>query len=84
MIELNPPILKNQNQNQSLTQLAIFPINEINKPKMNIEAIISGDKIKELQELIQEKDIKTFTTITKSFMEVEKMKIPLIEYCIIK
>ena len=49
-----------------------------------IEEIISGDKIKELQELLQEKDIQTFNTITKSFLEVEKMQIPLIHYCIIK
>ena len=49
-----------------------------------IEEIISGDKIKELQELIQVKDIKTFTTILKSFKDVQKMKIPLIQYCIMK
>ena len=49
-----------------------------------IEEIISGDKIKELQELIQEKDINTFNTIQMSFHEVEKMKIPLIQYCIMK
>ena len=49
-----------------------------------IEKIISGDKIKELQELLQKNDIKTFNTITKSFLEAEKMEIPLIQYCIMK
>ena len=49
-----------------------------------VEEIISGDKINELQELIKEKDINTFNTITKSFLEVKKMKIPLIQYCMIK
>ena len=63
-------------------QLSTFSVNEDNNT--NVEAIISGDKINELQELIQEKDIKTFNTITKSFLEVEKMKITLIQYCIMK
>ena len=58
-----------------------FPVNDI---KTKIEEIISGDKIKELNQLLQEKDIKTFNTITKSFLEVEKMEIPLIQYCIMK
>ena len=48
-----------------------------------IEKIISGDKVKEFQEFTQIKDIK-FSTITKSFNEVDKMKIPLIQYCIMK
>ena len=49
-----------------------------------IERIISDDKINELQELLQGKDIQTFNTIIKSFNEVEKMKIPLIQFCIMK
>ena len=49
-----------------------------------IEEIISGDKIKELQELLQEKDIKTFNTIIKPFLEVKEIRIPLIQYCIMK
>ena len=56
-------------------------MNEINT---KIEEIISGDKIKELGKLLQEEDIKTFNTIIKSFLEVKKMKIPLIQYCIMK
>ena len=57
-----------------------FRVNDI---KTKIEEIISGDKIKELEKLLQDKDIKTFNAITKSFLEVE-MKIPLIQYCIMK
>ena len=55
-----------------------------NNNNNNIEDIISGDKIKELQELIQVKDIKAFNIITKPFNEVKEMKIPLIQYCIMK
>ena len=56
-------------------------LNDVNS---KIEEIISGDKIKELDKLLQEKDIKTFNTIKKSFLEVETMEIPLIQYCIMK
>ena len=41
-----------------------------------IEEIVSGDKIKELDKLLQENDIKTFNTITQSVLEVEEMEIP--------
>ena len=68
-------------KNQSSAKKTNFRVNDINT---KIEEIISGDKIKELDKLFQEKDIKTFNTITKSFLEVKKMKIPLIQYCIIK
>ena len=56
-------------------------MNDINS---KIEEIILGDKIKELKTLLQEKDIKTLYIITKYFLEVEKMEIPLIQYCIMK
>ena len=56
----------------------------MNDNNTKIEEIISGDKIKELYKLLQEKDIKTFNTITKSFLEVGKIEIPLIQYCIMK
>ena len=56
----------------------------MNDIKTKIEEIISGDTIKELNKLLQENDIKTFNTITKSFLEVKEMKIPLIQYCIMK
>ena len=58
--------------------------NTVNDINTKIEEIISGDKIKELEKLLQEKDIKTLNTITKSFLEVGKMEIPLIQYCIMK
>ena len=61
-----------------------FRANEVNDINTKIEEIISGDKIKELEKLLQEKDIKTFNTITKSFLEVEIMQIPLLQYCIMK
>ena len=57
--------------------------NNINN-NINIEEIVAGDKIRELQQLIQETDISKFNTIIKPFREVEKMKIPLIQYCIMK
>ena len=66
-------------KNQYSTKETNF--NEINS---KIEEIISGDKIKELEKLVQEKDIQAFNTITKSFLDVEKMEIPLIQYCIMK
>ena len=74
-------IPKNQKENQSSTKETNITENDINR---KIEEIISGDKIKKLDKLLQEKDIITFNTITKSFLEVEKMKIPLIQYCIMK
>ena len=43
-----------------------------------VEDIISGEK------LLEERDIKPFNTIRKPFLEVEEMKIPLIQYCIMK
>ena len=49
-----------------------------------IEEIISGDKVEELRKLIQETDIKTFKTIIKSFLEIQEMRIPLLQYCIMK
>ena len=56
----------------------------VNGIKTKIEEIISGDNIKELDKLLQEKDIKTLNTITRSFLEVKEMRIPLIQYCIMK
>ena len=62
----------------------IQPFSQGNVNGSQIEEIISGDKITELDKLLQEKDIKTLNTITKSFLEVEEMQIPLIQYCIMK
>ena len=74
-------IPKNRKENEPSIKETNFTVNDINT---KIEDIISGDKIKELEKLLQEKDIKTFNTITKSFLEVKKMEIPLIQYCIMK
>ena len=79
----------------SKDQLKALDQNGIRKAKSNlfilknqcskkIEEIISGDKIEEFEKLLQEKDITTSNPISKSFLEVEKMKIPLIQYCIMK
>ena len=76
---------KDENQNNPKDQsskLSIFNVNE--NCSTNIEAIVSGDKIQELQDLIHKKDIQTFNIITKSFLEIKEMKIPLIKYCIMK
>ena len=82
--KFNLLVPKDQKENQSSTKETNSTINDINTKIGNIEEIISGDKIKELEKLLQEKDIKTFNTITKSFLEVEIMRIPLIQYCIMK
>ena len=74
-------ILSEEKENQYSTKETNSTMNDIN---IKIEEIISGDKIKELEKFLQEKNIKTFNTITKSFLEVEKMEIPLIQYCIMK
>ena len=50
-----------------LTEETNSTVNDINT---KIEEIISGDKIKELEKLLQEKDIKTFNMITKSNINI--------------
>ena len=50
----------------------------------HIEKIISEDNIEELRTLIEIEGTQTFNMIKKSFREVKKMKIPLIQYCIMK
>jgi len=49
-----------------------------------IHEIIEGDNVEKLQILIREKDFKEMSSINKPFNEVEKMKIPLLQYCVIK
>ena len=58
-----------------------FLPNEFNN---RIEKIISNDNVEKLQHLIQKTDINQLKTILKSFKEVKKMIIPLIQYCIMK
>ena len=85
------PLLKTFSKNQLK---ALYENGIISEEKLNlflpknqcstIEEIISGDKVKELRKLLQEKNIKTFNTVIKYFLEVEKMEISLIQYCIMK
>ena len=49
-----------------------------------IEEIILEDNAEELQKIILEKGFGSFNNITQPFQEIERMKIPLIQYCIIK
>ena len=49
------PKTQKENQNQSSTEETNSTVNKTNT---EIEEIISGDKIKELEKLLQEKDIK--------------------------
>ena len=63
-----------------------YNLNKIstNQTEINIEDIISGDKVNEFGELIQKKGIKTFNIVIKSFREIERMEIPIIQYCIME
>ena len=61
--KLNLLIPKNQKENQSSTKETNSTINDLNT---KIEEIISGDKIKEFQELIQTKDINQVEKCKKS------------------
>ena len=49
-----------------------------------MDEIISGDKVYDLQSFIMKFDIQKNIIITKSFQEIKMMKIPLIQYCIMK
>ena len=59
-----------------------------NKPRTTftneIIDIIKEDKEKELDELIQKEGITRFAVIIEPFREVSTMKIPLLQYCIMK
>ena len=74
LLKINLKESPNQSSSQSTSD----------NPNDDLEEIISGDKVKMLDEFIQKNDIKAFNTITKSFKEVKKMKIPIIQYCIMK
>ena len=49
-----------------------------------VTEIIKGDKFRELQRLIIEKDMDSIKTISSSFQSVKKMSIPIIVYSIIQ
>ena len=72
---LENPVKTKQNSEENL---------KIQNLKKQIETIIAGDQIKKLQELLLDEDFKQFNTITTSFLDVNEMQIPLIQYCIIK
>ena len=55
-------------KNKKENQFQFLSSNLPNNNELIIEDIISGDKINELDKILQEKDIKTFNTITKSFL----------------
>ena len=57
---------------------------DLNSNDISIETLISGDNVEELRLLIQKRNIKTISTVIRSFKEVKKMEIPLIQYCIMK
>ena len=57
---------------------------EDNNKNQSLETIILGDQNEELHTLIQEKGIEPFKIIIQPFKEVKVMKIPLIQYCIMK
>jgi len=65
----------------------ISPINLLessNPDEEIVKEIIKGDKIKELQRLINEKGINAISPIIGSFIEVGRMEIPIIAECIIQ
>ena len=61
------------------------PINFNENEIMNqVLEIIKGDKLEELQRVIRERGIKSINIITTSFKEVEKMTIPILQFCLIE
>ena len=63
------------------------PLNQEQRKMQNsdiIEEIITGDKLEYLQRLVREKNINSINTITRPFIEVNKMIIPIISYSIIQ
>ena len=69
-----------------ISQPNIQGVGPNNNNKNKIEEIISSDNVKELQDLIQEKEnnITSFKTVITSFREIEEMKMPLIQFCVLK
>ena len=55
-----------------------------NNQDQRIEEIIKNDNMEELQRLIADNGKDSINSITKSFNEVKKMKIPIMNYCIIE
>ena len=57
---------------------------DFSRDNSKIDEIILGDKVNELQKLIEENGIDKISTIITPFQEVKTMIIPLIQYCILK
>ena len=55
--------------------------NSSNEEKI-LEKIIEGDKIHDLEELLQKIDLYKFTSFLRPFNEVKQIKIPILQYCI--
>ena len=83
---LQNKIITNETFNLSKPKLKTYYEKGIieNQNEKIIDAIISGDKIQELRDLIQEKGITQFNIIQKQFNEATCMKIPIIQYCVMK
>ena len=74
----------NEEKYKVLMSIHNFKIQKNSESSNNDEEIIEGDKSEELQKLIREKDFRTINTIAKEFNEVQKMKIPILIYCVIQ
>ena len=55
-----------------------------NEKEEIVREIIKNDKMEEIQKLIRENGISAISPITKSFIDVENMGIPIINECIIQ
>ena len=78
-------------ESEIITKAKLFSLLSKNKLRttftneiIEIIDIIKEDKEKELDELIQKEGITRFAVIIEPFREVSAMKIPLLQYCIMK
>ena len=75
-------------ESEIITKAKLSSLLSNNNPKTTftneIIDIIKEDKEKELDELIQKEGITKFAVIKEPFREVSIMKIPLLQYCIMK
>ena len=86
--KLNFLLANNQNSfHSSEKTLNIFTTlsnEKENQTTEHIKKIIGGDQVEEFGKFIEEKDISNINSITQTFLEVETMKVPLIQYCVMK
>ena len=84
---LNNNNLNNNNSNNSSNPSANGEEQGNNKENSiieRVEKIIAEDKVEELGELINDIGMNSINNITNEFIDVLKMKMPLIHYCILK